>query len=124
MSRQKAREIKMSLLNPSSALQILSSIVATQGPIATVRVSSAQARGAAKRYAYWGAARGEIRARKADGALTCLSIERASSDRRAKHLAADDADRIAELEDRIHYGKIGQLDENNAVQVLRAMGIR
>lgn len=111
------------LINAASALSVLSVIVAAQGSIPTVRVSSAQARGAAKRYAYWGAARGEIRARKSDGALTCLSVERASSDRRSQLLAEDDADNIAEKEGRVFYQHLGQLDEAGARILLRRMGL-
>lgn len=97
------------LINATNPLSVLSVIVAAQGSIPTVRVSSAQARGRAKRYAYWGAARGEIRARERDGALTCLSVERARSDRRSQRLAEDDAD--------------GQLDEAGARILLRRMGL-
>jgi hypothetical protein len=104
-----------------SALRALSAIVAAVGPIPTVRVSSAQARGGAKGYAYWGAARGEIRARKRDGVLTVVSVEQASSDRRSERLAERDADAIAEREGRHYVQRLGVLSESDAALVLSAV---
>lgn len=101
-----------------SALRALYALVAASGPIPTVRVSSAQARGRAKGYAYWGAARGEIRARKSDGALTVVSVEQASSDRRSERLAEADADAIAEREGRHYVQALGLLSESDAARVL------
>ena len=72
------------------------------GPIKAVRVSSARARGKAKSYSYWGAARYEIRFEKSrKPRLIYKAIEAASSDRRAHHLAMADAQAIAEREHRI-----------------------
>lgn len=111
------------LINPSSSVSVLSVIIAAQGPLPTVRVSSAQARGAAKKYAYWGAARGEIRARRRDGKLTCVSVERASSDRRVEHLAADDAELIADREGRHEVQNLGLVSEQTARRILRDIGL-
>ncbi len=68
-------------------------------PIQCVRVSSAQARGLAKQYSYWGAVRYEIRRNK-KGQLTFTAQERASSDRRSRRLAEKDAEEIADKENR------------------------
>src|SRR5690349_12917656 len=94
-------------VDPRKALALR---IFTDGPIPTVRVSSAQARGAAKGYAYYGAARYEIRLTKRDGYPANIAQERASSDRRSLRLAKDDADKIAEREGRICAQTIGQLD--------------
>lgn len=56
-----------------------------------VRVSSASARGAAKGYAYWGAATYVAGLRK-DGVWTWRCASRASSDRRSLRLARLDAE--------------------------------
>lgn len=58
--------------------------------IKCVRVSSAQARGRAKQYAYWGVARYEVRL-GAGGTLVATCVRRASSDRRSYRLAQNDA---------------------------------
>lgn len=71
------------------------------GSIPAVAVSSAQARGAAKRYAYWGAVRYEVRLRKSDDEIIVTACERASSDRRSKNLAHRDASEIATRENRL-----------------------
>lgn len=71
------------------------------GPIPAVRVSSAQAKGRAKQYSYWGAVRYEIRCAKRDDALIAMPCERASSDRRVRHLAVSDARALAHREDRL-----------------------
>jgi hypothetical protein len=72
------------------------------GPLRATRVSSAQARGAAKRYAYWGAVRYVIAlATDGSGRLVSVPRERASSDRRSIRLAEADAAALAASEDRI-----------------------
>lgn len=87
-------------------------------PIPTVRVSSAQARGAAKQYAYWGAVRYEIR-ETADGrAVSNIPLERASSDRRSERLAGQDADGIAGREGRIVWQRIGRLSATLAREIV------
>ena len=104
-----------------NAITSLAAIINQRGPIPSVRVSSAQARGAAKHYAYWGAARYELRLTKS-GAVSNCAVERASSDRRSVRLAEADAERIAEREDRIELQTIGTLSEQDAARVLRWMG--
>lgn len=69
-------------------------------PVQCVRVSSAQASGAAKQYSYWGAVRYEIRLNKR-GQLTFTAQQRASSDRRSYRLAVEDAKEIAGKENRL-----------------------
>ena len=86
-----------STLAPNPILRYLR----THGPIPAVRVSSAQARGAAKRYSYWGAVRYEIRLRKSDDEIIVTACERASSDRRSHRLAVADMMDIAERENRL-----------------------
>lgn len=80
------------------------------GTIPTVRVSSAQAKGAAKHYAYWGAVRYEIGVNRA-GLPTNRALERASSDRRSRRLAESDAAAIAKEEGRLGCDRIGVIPE-------------
>lgn len=107
--------------NENCALSTLSDLLRAQGPIGAVRISSAQARGSAKRFPYWGAVRYEIRLGR-DGAPTCVAIERASSDRRSLRLAEQDAERIAETENRVECQRIGRMTDADAAHVLRWMG--
>jgi hypothetical protein len=76
--------------------------------IPTARVSSAQARGAAKKYAYWGVVRYEIRLSKA-GELVNVALERASSDRRSVTKAEQDLETLCEQEKRLPVAEIGKL---------------
>lgn len=100
-----------------SMISMLAHHIRTHGPIPTCRVSCAQARGAAKKYAYWGAVRYEIRLTK-DGAPTNRPLERASSDRRSLRLAEQDCDAICEREGRVVVDRIGRLKEAEAEDVL------
>lgn len=99
---------------------ILKKIIKRFGPIPTIRVSSAQAKGAAKRFAYWGPARYQIVLTR-EGKLSNLPLERARSARRAKWLAKDDADKIAEAEGRFHLQTIGQLSDADIETILSAL---
>jgi hypothetical protein len=83
-----------------SQIQTIRNHIQQHGPIACVRVSSAQARGAARQYAYWGAARYEARITRA-GHISLCAQERASSDRRSERLAVADAREIAADEGRV-----------------------
>ena len=104
-----------------SALQQLSAILSVIQTIPNVRVSSAQARGAARGYAYYGAVRYEIRLAK-DGHVMHVPCERATSDRRSPRLAERDAKAIAEQENRIALNlRIGALTENDATRVLAVL---
>lgn len=107
------------LINPLSYVSVLSVIVAARGPLPTVRVSSAKS---SAPYSYWGAARGEIRARKRDGVLTCVSTEQSSSDRRARHLAKSDAENLARREARIVCQDLGTVSERMAAKILSDIG--
>jgi hypothetical protein len=80
--------------------EVLADYIGRHGPIPTVRVSRAAARGRAGGYSYWGPARYEIRLR-ADGVPTHVPLERAPSARRSERLAAADADALAAREGRI-----------------------
>lgn len=89
------------------------------GSIPAVRVSSAQARGAASLYRYWGAARYVIRLRRSDGMPTLVPCERASSDRRSIRLAHDDADALARREGRVRLdARPGGLSARSCARVL------
>lgn len=79
----------------------LAAYISEHGPILCVRVSSAQARGKAARYPYWGAVRYRIIVRQRDGKPSAVAEERASSDRRSQRLAESDAVDIALAESRI-----------------------
>lgn len=110
----------MSLINAQYALEILGLIVDSRGELPTVRVSSAQS---STPYPYWGAARGKLfRAR--DGHLTVKSTEQASSDRRSKRLAGQDAESLAEREGRLEWQRLGAIDEQAAAIILRSLGVR
>ena len=89
------------------------------GPLRAVRVSSAQARGAAKKYAYWGATRYHVRIARA-GHITCVPIERATSDRRSTAGAERDADALAVAEGRIWAPGLGKV---SARAVARLAGV-
>lgn len=86
------------------------------GPLRTVRVSSAQARGAAKHYPYWGAVRYAVKITRA-GNLSAVALERASSDRRSVRKAEEDAWDMAVREGRVRADWLGTvtLDELAAV---------
>jgi hypothetical protein len=101
--------------------EILADIIEHEGAIPAARVSSAQARGTAKQYPYWGAVRYEIRRRKADGMPTAVACERASSDRRSERLAEADRDDLCELEGRIPISGIGALTDYECERVLAAI---
>lgn len=90
---------------------VLVEYIQAHGPIKTVRVSSAMAKGYAKRYRYWGATRYVLRLGKAKnaGVLVNMPTERAASDRRVFRLAMEDANALAVAEDRIHLTRIGTL---------------
>lgn len=92
--------------------RILSILIKEIGPIPAVRVSCAQASGAAKKYSYWGATRYEIRNRKRDGIPIAVAVERASSDRRSIFRANQDAEEIAGKEGRFFCDK-GELNESD-----------
>jgi hypothetical protein len=112
----------MNTQTTTSALSILADHIRSFGPIKTVRVSSAQARGFAKRFNYWGAVRYEIRLGW-HGQPTNVPLERARSRRRSLDLAFDDAAEIAEKEGRIYCERIGRLSEEDARDVLDKLGV-
>lgn len=94
------------------------------GSIGAVRVSSAQARGRAKRYPYWGAVRYQIRLSR-DGRVIVVPEERASSDRRSEILAWSDARDIAAAEGRVLIvGARGELRDWDVEDVVRHIGLQ
>jgi len=105
----------------TSAKERLANYIRTVGPIKTVRVSSAQARGLAKRYAYWGAVRYQVQLSR-DGTPKHVALGRANSDRRSYRLAEKDALAIADSEGRIYVElDPGQLDELECESVLKKL---
>lgn len=102
-------------------LNKLTEVLKVRGMIKTARVSSAQARGAAKRYAYWGAVRYQLRLGK-DGMPVNVARERATSDRRSLRLAQEDLERMCEAEGRIEVDRIGHLSDRDAERVLKQLG--
>jgi hypothetical protein len=105
----------------TSARERLADYVRANGPIPTVRVSSAQAKGRAKRYCYWGAVRYAISLAR-DGSPKHIPLERASSDRRSRRLAQLDAERIAAQEGRVGvWFGIGKLSETQCEYVLSVL---
>lgn len=100
---------------------VVARMIATHGPIPCVRVSSAQARGAAKKYSYWGAVRYEVRLRL-DGVPTYAALGRARSDRRSEALAHRDAEELARSEGRlVVVAAPGPLSEATAEGIIRAL---
>lgn len=75
----------------------LTQIVDTRGPVGIWRVSSAKARGRAAQYAYYGAARYEVRHSADGGRLVLVCTSGASSDRRSYQLACKDAEQHAKI---------------------------
>jgi hypothetical protein len=112
----------MNATTATSAIETLAAYIRQNGPIATIRVSSAQARGRAKHFAYWGPVRYEIRIGR-HGRPTNVALERARSARRSWDLAFDDAAEIAEREGRIYCRRIGPLTEQDAKEILAALGV-
>ena len=99
--------------------KILSSIIQINGEIPCVRVSSAQASGAAKKYSYWGAVRYVIRNRIKDNIPISFAEERASSDRRSLRLAYQDTLDISKEENRLVISSIGELSENELEEAIK-----
>lgn len=96
---------------------ILTTYLREHGDIKAVRVSSAQARGAAKQYSYWGAVRYIVTLTR-DGVPSMQAQERASSDRRSTAGAERDADDLAVREDRIRIYGIGRTTAREAKAIL------
>src|SRR5579862_2880582 len=98
-----------------SYTQILIDLLNSVNIIKTIRVSSAQARGKAKLYAYYGATRYCVHL-TTDGVPANYPEERASPDRRSYNLAVSDMDKISHIEYRIPIQSIGKLtDEECAI---------
>lgn len=106
-----------------TALRRLTRLLRATGPIPMVRVSSAQARGAAKKYSYWGAVRYELRLGRG-GIPTVVATERAFSDRRSRRLAERDADELAARTSAIRWDGIGAISAHEANAVLAAIAER
>jgi hypothetical protein len=107
-----------------AARKLVSAYVALGFKIPAARCSSAQARGSAKQYSYWGAVTYEIRARQRDGQPVAVARERASSDRRSRHLAELDTEALAESMDAIMIYSIGTLCDLDAVRAAQWIGRR
>lgn len=106
----------------TTAKEQLASYIRAHGPVKTIRVSVAQARGAAKRYSYWGASRYQIELTR-DGMPKHVALERARSDRRSHRLAEADAAAIAAREGRILVRWIHCiLDEQQCAEILERLG--
>lgn len=103
-----------------SALERLAAIIRQYGPVPAARLSTAQARGRAKRYQYWGVARYEI-ALARSGEVISRALERASSDRRSYRLAEHDWNEVCERENRWPTSTIGRLSEDEAAEILANM---
>lgn len=100
-----------------TAMSALMILIAKHGPIQSVRVSSAQARGAAKQYSYWGAVRYQIGLSRS-GAPINVAQGRASSDRRSYRLAQQDAEALAAAIGGVCCDAIGGLTDADAAGVI------
>lgn len=105
------------MINQPTSLETLTQML----PIKSCRVSSAKARGEAKKYAYWGAVRYQMRLTH-DGLVTNVAMEAASSDRRSLRLAKRDAEELCARENRVMCQRIGHLTEEDAAEVLGSIG--
>lgn len=104
---------------------MLYDIIDKHGPIPSVRVSSAQASGFAKKFNYWGAVRYLIKKSKTKpGYIVNKAQERASSDRRSVQLAIRDAELISLEENRVHIQSIGLLGYTEVTDVLEWLAER
>lgn len=103
-------------------IHTLANLLRIVGSIRSARVSSAQARGAAKGYAYWGAVRYVIRLDR-NGHPVNVARERASSDRRSYRLAERDCAEMCDRESRIECYRIGKLSWADADAILRQLDI-
>ncbi len=97
-------------------------ILRERGPIQTVRVSSAQAKGRAKQYTYWGVVPYELTLTK-HGRPHHRALGRASSERRSLRLAFQDGQRLARQTGRVfvgrlHSGRLSNMDCSNAIDIL------
>jgi hypothetical protein len=102
----------------TSARARLANYIRKHGPVKTVRVSSAQAKGSAKKYAYYGAARYLIDLNR-QGEPTHICLSRARSDRRSFRLAEQDALAIAAEEGRLVVDyRTGKLNEQQCAMIL------
>ena len=88
--------------------------------VPAVRVSSAQARGAAKKYNYWGVSRYTLKLRK--NWWHACPCERASSDRRSLRLCRKDAERVAAEERRFMLRGLGLLGDQEVSALYRWLG--
>ena len=106
----------------ASATEQLTAYIREHGPVPAVRVSTAAARGRARNYRYWGAARYEVRLHSRTRKPTLVPQERATSDRRSPRLAELDAKEIAQKEGRllIHFPP-GPLDEVRCSEILHRL---
>lgn len=104
-----------------SAIERLARYLRHHGQVRTARVSSAKARGAAKQYAYYGAARYMLTVAERDGLPINIPIEAARSDRRAYRLALADMDSLCYFERRIPCFAIGHLTEAEAAIALERL---
>lgn len=82
--------------------------------IKAFRVSSAQARGKAKMYAYWGVAEYSIVWSDKHAFPVSRALSRAPSSRRVRHLAESDADELAESSGGVVISSIGVLGFGDA----------
>jgi len=98
--------------SPNYAHEALIALVRERGPIKTVRVSSAGARGRTNKYPYWEAALYEVRV--VGGQLSNVVERGASSDRRSYRLAELDAQRTG----RIRVQRIGRLMNDDCAAIL------
>jgi hypothetical protein len=106
-----------------SHIETLKTLIATRGPISCVRVSSARARGIARRYPYWGAVRYVVRLR-ADGTPTYAAVGRAASDRRSERLAERDAEALAAKLGAVCFqAPPGVLSDDNVKVLLNLVGV-
>jgi len=100
-----------------SSLKTLKEIIVTCGPIPTVRMSVAKARGFAKQFKYFGATRYQLRL-SVDGKLINMPLERARSEHRTERACSRRLQALSETERRIPLQTLGELDEADAEYVL------
>lgn len=103
-----------------SLLANLYRFVKAHGPIHVARTSSAQARGKAKNYPYWGTAHYKIR-ESSKGGLTCAVVSGASSSRRSYRLAQQDSEALALELGGICWNGIGEINDLTAECIIKIL---
>lgn len=96
-------------------------VIRNASPLRAVRVSSARARGYARKFSYWGPVRYRVCWSDRHNWPVAIALERARSARRSWDLALEDALALAESEGRFFISSLGRLTETEVVELAIAL---